>query len=444
MTAEMARMAAEVWDDAGNVLLGDVKAWLGRYICTVAESDLDLLTLWAVHTHLALETYTTPRLMIDSPMPGSGKTTCLEHLQRLCLAPVQMATLSSPAMLARMLDQQIRTLLIDEADRSLNADKDGIADLLAVLNSGYKRGATRPVLVPAKGGEWVVKEMPTYAPVAMAGNNPNLPEDTRSRTIRVLLLPDMDGRAGESDWELIEDSAVALAGRVAAWADQIRSQMKECRPALPDGIVGRFREKWAPLRRVAELAGGDWPAAVDAMAIQDKEQWEMDKEDGLVRERPAVLLLRHLESLWPDDVAFKATSDIVKRLVAEHPATWSAESTYGRDLTAQRFGRMLATSYKINSTRLANDGPRGYTRASLAAVWSRMRITPSIEPAEPAEPAQPAHPALAEPVEPVEPFRPVHPGPPTDRTCPECGQPVHAGQVRHPACYRQSFERKSA
>src|SRR5215208_7309071 len=184
----------------GDTLLGDICSWLGRFIRTVTDADLDLLTLWAAHTHLVVECYTTPRLQLDSPVPGSGKTTCLEHLQRLCLRPVQMASLSSPALLTRMLNAEQRTILIDEADRSLNPEKEGIADLLAVLNSGYKRGATRPVLVPAKGGQWEVAEMPTFAAVAMAGNNPNLPEDTRSRIIRVLLLPDLDGTAEETEW----------------------------------------------------------------------------------------------------------------------------------------------------------------------------------------------------------------------------------------------------
>jgi hypothetical protein len=47
--------------------------------------------------------------------------------------------------------------------------------------------------------------MSTYAPVAMAGNSPRLPDDTRSRAIRIPLLPDLDGTVEESDWEHIED-----------------------------------------------------------------------------------------------------------------------------------------------------------------------------------------------------------------------------------------------
>ena len=111
----------------------------------VTDADLDLLTLFAVHTHLVVESYTTPRLQIDSPVPGSGKTMVLDHLQRLGLRPVPMSSLSSPAMMTRMLDAEQRTFLIDEADRSLSPDKEGVGDVLAILNSGYKRGATRPV-----------------------------------------------------------------------------------------------------------------------------------------------------------------------------------------------------------------------------------------------------------------------------------------------------------
>ena len=100
-------------------LLDDVRTWLARFISAMSGSDLDLLTLWAAHTWLVEETYTSPRLVLDSPVPGSGKTTTLEHLQRLCRAPVQMAALSSPALLTRMLDAELRTLLIDEVDRTL-------------------------------------------------------------------------------------------------------------------------------------------------------------------------------------------------------------------------------------------------------------------------------------------------------------------------------------
>lgn len=370
-----------------GALLEEVRAWLGRYICTMHDGDLDLLTLWAAHTHLVVETYTTPRLILDSPVPGSGKTTTLEHLERLCLHPVQAASLSSPALLARMLDAGMRTILIDEADRSLNPDKEGVGELLAVLNSGYKRGATRPVLTPTRDG-WAVSEMPTYAPVVMAGNNPQLPEDTRSRAIRVLLLPDLTGRVDESDWELIEDDARKLGARLAAWADQMRDFVRVNRPPLPEGITGRIRERWSPLKRVAAAAGGRWPEVVDALAVHDKEQTEMDRDDGLVRDRPAVVLLRHLFEMWPEGETFYPTTALCHDLADLHPDEWGHGSPFGKPITAQRLGRMLATSYGVNTHRLDREGPRGYTRASLEPVWRRMGVAPDLAPVAPPPPRE--------------------------------------------------------
>lgn len=360
----------------GSSVLDVLRTWLERFICTMSERDLDLLALWVAHTHVVEEMYTTPRLLIGSPVHGSGKTTVLDHLQRLCRHPVQAASLSSPAMLTRMLDAGMRTVLIDEVDRSLDPKKEGVGDLIAVLNSGYRRGGTRPVLVPAKGGEWRVSEMPTFCPVAMAGNSPQLPEDTLSRTIRVLLLPDLEGRVEESDWEFIEQDARDIADHLASWADLVREDVRTTRPALPDGIKGRARERWSPLKRVAEACGGRWPEAVDEMALHDKEQQDMDREDGMVRDRPAVVLLKHLHELWHDGETFMPTASLVSSLVNQHPEEWGINSPFGKSLTAQRLGRMLASSYGVNSTRIEHGGPRGYARAALQPVWNRMGVTP--------------------------------------------------------------------
>ena len=368
-------------------VLDRIRTWLGRFILTVHDSDLDLLALWAAHTHLCIETYTTPRLVIDSPIHGSGKTTVLEHLQRLCLRPVQAASLSSPAMLARLLDVELRTILIDEVDRNLNPKREGVEDLIAVLNAGYKRGGTRPVLVPTKDG-WNVREMPTFAPVAMAGNAPHLPDDTRSRTIRVLLLPDLEGRVEASDWEEIEIDACDLGASLAAWADEVRDTVRTVRPALPEGCTGRSKERWSPIRRVAEAAGGHWPAIADDLIRRDLIEAQMDREDGMVSTPPAVTLLRDIYELWPDGDDFTPTSWLVSELILHNPRAWGPESPYGKALTFQRLGRMLAQGFKVNSSR-QGDGPRGYYRQSLAPVWRRMGITLGIEPTEPTEPVRP-------------------------------------------------------
>ncbi|MDZ4234793.1 MAG: bifunctional DNA primase/polymerase, partial [Dietzia sp.] len=243
-------------------VLDEVRDWLARYVRTTSPGDLDILALWCVHTHFVGVLYTTPRLLLDSPMPEAGKTTVVEHFNRLCFSPVQATAISSPALLARLIRTDPRTILIDEADRNLDPKREGVGDLLAVINSGYKRGGTRPVLVPVKGGGWEAEEMSTYSPVLMAGISPNLPDDTRSRCIRVVLMRDHDDTVEESDWEALDPQADQLATRIAGWAAVVSDEVASSRPPLPDGIKGRARERWSPLMRIATVAGGRWPATV--------------------------------------------------------------------------------------------------------------------------------------------------------------------------------------
>lgn len=358
----------------GNVLLDDVADWFGRHIAASNDADLLLLTLWAAHTHLVEQLRTTPRLMVDSIAPGSGKTTVLDHLSRLCVNPVQAAMMSSPALLPRMLEQSMCTFLLDEVDRSLRPDKDGVQDLLATLNSGYRFGATRPVLV-RQGDDWVAKNMPTFCPVAMAGNAPNLPPDTVSRSIRILLMPDLDGTVEDSDWETIEPAAKELQRRLAEWADAVREPIAGLPVELPADCRGRSKERWRPLKRVAVQAGGRWPGVVDELIDNDLRMAEQERDAGLQAKPPGVVLLENLHEVWRADESFLPSITIVGRLVEQHPDYWGPFSAYGKVLTVQRLGRLLNQSTKAVSQRPGGGGhERGYARSQLATAWRRLGL----------------------------------------------------------------------
>lgn len=372
-----------------RVTLNRLDDWFARFIRTTTAEDIHLLSLWAAHTYVCMETYSSPRLQLDSVMPGSGKTTVLEHLSRLAYNPVQAATLSSPALLARMIDKGIRTILIDEVDRSLDPKKQGVDDLVAILNSGYKRGATRPVLVPSTGGEWDVKEMPTFSPVAMAGNAPHLPDDTRSRSIRVLLMPDLDGTVESSDWEDLDDLAYDLQDALQTAMDGCRDLVKAARPELPEGCTGRLREKWNPLARVAAVAGGEWPGIVTVLIKRDMEEIEMEREDGLANMPPRMHLIHDLFGIWEEAEHFIPTSQIISRLQTEHPDRWGVNAVTGKKLTPQGMGRMLS-QMKVYAGKDTTTDVRGYFRAAILPVWRRFNITPQAEPSRPSEPSEPS------------------------------------------------------
>ena len=304
-------------------------------------------------------------------MPGSGKTTCLEHLNALCMRPLQAASIGSPAVLTRALAAGPRTVLIDEVDRTLDPKREGVGELIAVINAGYKNGSTRPVSVKTDG-DWTVKELPTYAPIAMAGNAPLLPDDTRQRCIRVLLMPDLRGVAEDTDWEEIDPWAVelsdALEGAVLAAHDAIT-----VKPDLPTGCRGRMAEKWRPLARVAHAAGGVWVQKVNDGILRDMEEAEREREDGMTTERPAVVLLRHIFEVWPDGEKQVTAANLVDNLVATYPDTWGELSNFGKALTAQRMGRWLSQAYKIHSTKVSSSR-RAYLRASFERAFEQSGL----------------------------------------------------------------------
>lgn len=376
-------------DSGGS--LGDAldltRAWISRFILVVDENDLDVIALWILHTWLCEETYTSPRLLIDSPVPGSGKTTLLEHLGRLCRRPVQMATVSSPALLARLTANEIRTLLLDEADRSLDPKRQGVGELLAILNSGYKVGATRPVNVPSKKGEWEVAEHSTFSPVAIAGNTPRLPEDTRSRCIVIRLLPDLEGVTLPSDWELIEDEAKELAEKIKEAADDHRVTVRGLRPLLPAGCVNRLRERWSPLKRIADAASCSWSDKVDELIVKDIEASKQLLENSEIQVSTNVQLVRDLHALFSWEPGFMATTILVGKLVRHNSEQWSSASYYGKQLTVQRLGRLLSGGFGVNSQR-NSEGVRGYSSTQFHTIWARLAIrgTGPDKPTRPPEP----------------------------------------------------------
>ena len=238
----------------GAALLENLCAWFARFLVVVAETDLRLLALWVVHTFLCHELYTTPRLLIDSIAPGSGKTTLLEHLNHLCRNPLLAMSMNSAALIPRILEKEPRTILLDEIQRTLVEGRPGVDAIIAVIGPGYRRGANRPVLVP-KGSDWVLKNLPTFAPVAMAGNSPHLPQDAVDRVHphpadarhrgpgRGLRLGGVGPR---------RQGTPAACGGLGRLGDALH--VKDAEGTLPAKCVGRLREKWRPLMRIAELA----------------------------------------------------------------------------------------------------------------------------------------------------------------------------------------------
>lgn len=84
------------------------------------------------------------------------------------------------------------------------------------------------------------------------------------------------------------------------------------------------------------------------------------------REALAATLAADIADILPDDT-FIYTADLIESLVTRHPERWSSAHHFGRDLTAQRLGRILSREFGIQSSR-DHTPRRGYCRSALEEI----------------------------------------------------------------------------
>ena len=126
----------------GADLLERVREYVGRFVCYPSTAAGQAHTLWIAHTHFMDAWFSTPRLAVLSPEPGSGKSRVLEMTALLVPRPLLSAVSSSAFIMRRIGDQENRpTVLYDEIDAIFGTKGKGNEDLRAILNAGYRRGA---------------------------------------------------------------------------------------------------------------------------------------------------------------------------------------------------------------------------------------------------------------------------------------------------------------
>src|SRR5690606_1538669 len=133
-------------------------------------------------------------------------------------------------------EDALPTVLFDEVDTIWGSKAPGNEELRALLNSGYRRGASAGRCA-ARGNEIVAEDFPTYSAVALAGIG-SLPDTILTRSVIVRM------RRRSPD-EVIEPYRQRVNGpegerireRLARWAFSVADSITF--PALPDGIHDR-------------------------------------------------------------------------------------------------------------------------------------------------------------------------------------------------------------
>ena len=88
-------------------------------------------------------------------------------------------------------------------------------------------------------------------------------------------------------------------------------------------------------------------------------------------------LIKDLRSLFTRRKGFVFTETILEELAYMNPDRWSKNSLYGKELTAQRLGRILYLSFGIYSVRVG-DSKRGYHAHQFVGLWNLLETNELI------------------------------------------------------------------
>jgi hypothetical protein len=350
-------------------LLDDVVAALLRYVVFRLDAQVVAIALWVLNTYLFERYDSTPYLLIRSATKQSGKSRLLEVLALLVNRPWS-AVEATEAVLFRKIEASTPTLLLDEIDAAFGKDSTMTEGLRAVLNAGYRRGATVPRCV---GPQYELRDFAVFCPKAFAGIGASLPDTVMDRAIPIELRRRAPHERQPARFHQASARAelTPLQDRIRAWATAAGERLTGAEPELPDALSDRQQDSWEPLSAVADLAGREWPERARAAAVE--------LHAGVVDQDVGVLLLTHLRELFEEhDADALSTEEVLAALVnrgddSPWPRWWGedVERQQTKGPASQLARKLKPYGIKPEQLWLNGGKTRGYRRSDFEDSWGR-------------------------------------------------------------------------
>lgn len=343
----------------GHHLLDGIADAIRGHI-TMTESETWICALWVVQTYLVDCFQVSPRLAIQSPTKGCGKTSLFDVLACLVARPLVTASVT-PAVVFRVVENYRPTLMVDEGDTFLHE----ASELRGILNSGYRKGGT---VLRTVGDDFEVRAFSTYGACAFASIR-GLPDTLADRSISIEL-----NRRRKSDPPItafsIDRTAHldVLARQASRWAEDNAVTVAAAaadNPALPEGLSNRVADNWRVLAAIASGAGGDWPQRAFQAAELAHSKIAAHDGDGILE-----MLLTDIREAFPSNNADMASADLVERLVAIEGHPWAEFGKSAKPITMNRLARLLKP-LRIGPENIGQNRVKGYRREQFKEAFER-------------------------------------------------------------------------
>jgi hypothetical protein len=238
--------------------LEQIETLILRYVELSDPALAMLIAVWVANTYTFECFDYCGYLHIQSATPECGKTTLLKVLRFLSKGKPPILTAPTAAGLFR---SQHKVLLIDEAERLRDHDKDNFGTLITVLNAGVEKEGQVERLENTVHGNFKSKTFKVYGPKGLAGIE-DIADTLESRSFHIRMQ-----RATKRPPRLrdrrIEREARPIRERLEQWASEQAPALREGYDtllentdslALLEGYGDRFQDLAEPLVLLATVA----------------------------------------------------------------------------------------------------------------------------------------------------------------------------------------------
>jgi hypothetical protein len=315
------------------------------------------VTLWVVHAHAHDAPQVSPILAIESPVKRCGKSTLLSVIQALVPRPLPAASVTS-AVIFRVIDTRLPTLLVDEADAFIAGNE----ELRGILNSSHFRPMAR--VWRCIGEKREPQCFSTWAPIAIALIG-ELPGTLQDRSVVIRMRRKMPGETAERLRLDRMEEFDSLRTVVSDWAEQNIERLRQADPIVPELNDDRATDNWRPLIAIAEAAGGHWPDfARKAAKIVTGGRAGDDLPDG---QRLLLDIKEVFRQMGAVELQSKVLCDYLCHLIDESP--W-AEYRHGKPLAPSTMGSLLK-DFGVRAEKAPTGGRMVYRIEAFEDAWRR-------------------------------------------------------------------------
>ena len=244
--------AVEPWDSPvdGSELFKELVYAFNRHV-VVEPMFVHATILWVFHTHCHDVFRKSPILNVHSGEKGSGKTTFLSVVQALVHKPFSASNVTK-AVIFRTIDLEKPTVIFDEADTWLGADK----EMIGILNSGHDYAFASVSRMVRQGDDWVPGYFSTWAPKVLAAIG-DIPDTLRDRSIIIRMRRKLASEKVQPlDREAIQRLTV-LKRKIVRWVKDNEHLIGASNPDMPKLRSDRSLDNWKPLMAIGEVLGED-------------------------------------------------------------------------------------------------------------------------------------------------------------------------------------------